>query len=188
MHKHPLLIDFPQEITTERLLIRIPQPGDGQSVYNAIQASKPELKKWLPFAQGEQTLEETEINVRKAHIKYLECEDMRMHIFLKETDTFIGSTGLHKPNWEIRKFEIGYWLDTRYCGIGYMTEAVRGLTDFALNILEANRVEICCDELNKESRAVPERLNFNLEGILKNEDKAVDGDELRNTCIYAKTS
>lgn len=187
MNKHPLLIDFPQEITTERLLIRIPQPGDGQSVFEAIQASKPELKKWLPFAQGEQTLEETEINVREAHINFLKRKDMRMHIFLKDTNTLIGSTGFHRPNWDIRKFEIGYWLDTRYCGNGYMTEAVSALTEFAFQELQANRIEIRCDELNKQSSAVPERLRFQLEGILKSEDKAVDGEELRNTCIYAKT-
>lgn len=187
MRTHPLLLDFPHEIMTERLTIRIPLPGDGQRVFEAIQVSKPELKKWLPFAQGDQTLEETEINVREAHIQFLKREDLRMHIFLKNTDTFIGCTGFHRPNWDIRKFEIGYWLDTRYCGKGYMTEAVSGLTTFAFRELEANRVEIRCDELNKQSRAVPKRLHFHLEGILVNEDKAVDGDALRNTCIYAKT-
>ncbi len=52
---NPLLFDFPSEFYTERLLIRMPKPGDGKAVYDAIQASMKELKPWMVFAQKEQT-------------------------------------------------------------------------------------------------------------------------------------
>ncbi len=48
---NPLLFDFPSEFYTERLLIRMPKPGDGKAVYDAIQASMKELKPWMVFAQ-----------------------------------------------------------------------------------------------------------------------------------------
>ena len=44
---NPLLFDFPSEFYTERLLIRMPKPGDGKAVYDAIQASMKELKPWM---------------------------------------------------------------------------------------------------------------------------------------------
>lgn len=44
---NPLLFDFPSEFYTERLLIRMPKPGDGKVVYDAIQASMKELKPWM---------------------------------------------------------------------------------------------------------------------------------------------
>lgn len=181
-----LLIDFPTQFTTERLLIRMPKPGDGKVVYHAINASISELKPWMPFAQVEQTEEDVELNIREAHINFLKRDDMRLLVFLKKTGEFVGSSGLHRINWSLRKFEIGYWIDSRYSGKGYMTEAIEGIANFAVKELNATRLEIMCDSLNDKSRAIPERLGFSLEGTLKNNDFAADSKKLRDTCIYAK--
>lgn len=183
----PLLIEFPEEFTTERLFIRMPRPGDGKVVYEAIEASIHELKPWLPFAQKSQSEDEVEVNIRNAYIAFLKREDLRLLIFSKETGEFVASSGLHRMDWTVPKFEIGYWIDSRYSGKGYMTEAVQGITDFAFKELGARRVEIRCDEKNIKSRAVPERLGYKLEGILFNDDLSPDTKELRNTCIYART-
>jgi len=182
----PILKDFPNEFYTERLHIRLPLPGDGGQVHEAISRSKNELAPWLPFARKDQTLEEAEAGAREAHVAFLKREDLRLHIFNKETNDFIGCTGLHRINWGVPKFEIGYWIDTRYSGQGFITEAVEGLTDFAFTELKAKRLEIRCDSLNTKSKAIPERLGFELEGILKNDDVAINGEGLRDTCIYAK--
>lgn len=183
---YPILQDFPHEFETERLLIRLPLPGDGAAVYDAIQVSRPDLKKWLSFAQIEQTIDDVESNVREAHSKFLTRENLRLHIFHRETGKFIGSSGLHAIDWSVPKFEIGYWIDRRESGKGYVTEAVKGLTDFAFKQLKANRIEIRCDRENTKSRAIPERLGYTLEGILRNDSVAIDGEGLRDTCIYAK--
>lgn len=184
---NPLLKEFPEEFTTERLVIRMPKPGDGKVVYEAMMASLNELKPWMPFAQKEQSEQDVELNIREAHISFLKREDMRLLVFLKETGEFIASSGLHRINWLVPKFEIGYWIDSRFSGQGYMTEAAKGIADFAIQELGARRVEIRCDAQNYKSRAIPERLGFTLEGILKNNDLAPDTKELRDTCVYAKT-
>lgn len=184
---NPLLIDFPEEFETERLLIRMPHAGDGKVVHEAIEASRNELKPWLPFAQKEQSVEEVEINIRNAYIAFIKREDLRLLIYLKETGEYIASSGLHRIDWSVPKFEIGYWIDSRQSGKGYITEAVKGITNFAFEELKARRIEIRCDEKNIKSRAVPERLGYNLEGILINDDLSPDTKELRNTCIYSKT-
>ncbi|WP_249871466.1 GNAT family N-acetyltransferase [Oceanobacillus saliphilus] len=183
---NPFLLDFPDEFETERLWIRAPKPGDGKVANQAIKASINELKPWMPFAQVEPTEEETEINVRQAYINFLSRDDLRFHVFLKETGEFVVSSGLHRIDWDVRKFEIGYWADTRYTGKGYVTEAIAGLVDFAFKQLKANRIEIRCDAKNIKSRAVAERLAFDLEGILRKDSLSADQKELRDTCIYAK--
>ncbi|CAM3866807.1 GNAT family N-acetyltransferase [Mesobacillus zeae] len=185
---NPILLDFPTEFTTERLVIRAAKAGDGKIVHGAILASINELKPWMPFAQKEQTEEDVEINIREAYINFLKREDLRLLVFLKETGELVASSGLHRIDWDVRKFEIGYWIDTRHSGKGYITEAVEGITEFARNELGARRVEIRCDSLNVKSRAIPERLGFSLEGILKQDSLAEDGSgRLRDTCIFAKT-
>ena len=67
-----------------------------------------------------------------------------------------------------------------------MTEAVERISQFAFEELGARRVEIRCDEENHKSRLLAERVNFELEGILRQDSVAIDGNSLRNTYIYAK--
>ncbi|MDL4839263.1 GNAT family N-acetyltransferase [Aquibacillus rhizosphaerae] len=183
---NPIMLDFPNRFETERLSIRLPLPGDGEAVYNSIEASIEDLRDWLPFAQKQQSKEQVEVNIREAHINFLNREDLRLLIFLKETGDLVGSSGLHRIDWNVPKFEIGYWIDSRFSGKGYMSEAVEGITSFAFDHLHAKRVEIRCDAVNYKSKAIPEKLNYQLEGILRNEDRSVDGSELRDTCVYAK--
>ncbi len=99
---------------------------------------------------------------------------------------YIGTTGFPDIDWDIPKLEIGYWVDTRHSGKGYMREAVGAMTQYALNELKFARLEIRCESENMKSRAIPEALGYDLEGVLRNEDLSVDGERLTDTCIYAK--
>ncbi|WP_404460651.1 GNAT family N-acetyltransferase [Sutcliffiella horikoshii] len=181
----PILKEFPSEFTTEKLLIRMPLPGDGPAVHDAIIHSLHELKPWMIFAQREQTVEDVEANIRESHAEFLQRKDLRLMVFLKETGEFVASSGLHRIDWSIPKFEIGYWIDSRHSGKGYITEAVEGISQFAFEQLGANRLEIRCDSKNVKSRTVAERAGYTLEGILKKSERDVAG-ELRDTCVYAK--
>ncbi|QHT62593.1 GNAT family N-acetyltransferase [Paenibacillus lycopersici] len=182
---NPVLLDIPTQFETERLLIRVPRPGDGRVVCEAMKASLKELQPWLPFAQQEPVEEEVEANLRNAYARFVQREDMRLLIFDKASGQFVGSSGLHNPNWNVRKFEIGYWIDTRQSGKGYMTEAVQGITVFAFTELLARRVEIRVDALNERSQAIPMRLGYWHEGTLRNEDLSADGSRVRDTYIFA---
>ncbi|MDQ0088846.1 hypothetical protein J2T12_002256 [Paenibacillus anaericanus] len=87
---NPVLMDIPTEFYTERLIIRVPRPGDGKVVYESIQASIIELKQWLLFTREEQTEEKIETNLRNAYAKFLTRDDMRLLIFLKENNELVG--------------------------------------------------------------------------------------------------
>jgi RimJ/RimL family protein N-acetyltransferase len=183
---NPILLEFPSEFETERLIVRMPQFGDGKAVHEAIIASLPELKPWLPFAHIDQSADDVEANIRNAHVKFLKREDLRLLVFLKGTGELVGSTGLHRMDWEVRKFEIGYWQDTRHSGKGYMIEAVKGIEEFAVKELKARRLEIRCDTRNTRSMNIPERLGFTLEGTLRSDSIDLITEELCDTHIYGK--
>ncbi|MDR6551817.1 GNAT family N-acetyltransferase [Paenibacillus qinlingensis] len=182
----PIMIDFPDEFHTERLVIRMAKPGDGKEVFEAVNASMDELKPWLKFVQNELTEYDMELAVREAHVQFLSRESLRFLVFLKETGQFVATSSLHNIDWDVRKFEIGYWVNTRFSCKGYMTEAVKAICDFACNQLQARRLEIRCDTKNTRSKLIPERLHFELEGTIKNEDLSADGSEWRDTFIFAK--
>ncbi|MFZ0578533.1 MAG: GNAT family N-acetyltransferase [Psychrobacillus psychrotolerans] len=140
---NPLLLDIPLQIETERLLLRAPrQSGDGTIVNDAIKESFNELKAWLPFAQTLPTVEETEVNLREAYINFFKRDSLRFLIFHKDTNDFIGVTSFEGLNWDIPKSHIGYWINTRFMGNGYMLEAVKGLCELGLNHINFKRVEI----------------------------------------------
>lgn len=183
----PILLDFPESFETERLMIRCPLPGDGPELNAALLESWESLRQWMPWAGGNQpTIEESEANVRQAYSKFIARKDLRLSLFLKGTNTLVGSSGLHRMNWTIPRFEIGYWVRKRFEGQGYITEAVDGITGFAIEHFGARRIEIRCDAQNHRSAAVPRRLGFELEGILKNEDRHHLTGDLRDTMIFAK--
>ena len=181
----PILLDFPEGFETERLLVRSPLPGDGPQMHAAVNESLEELTPWMPWPKEHRSVADSEASVRRARARFLERTDLMMLLFLKGTETLVGSSGLHRIDWSVPKFEIGYWCRTRFAGQGYVTEAVRGVSSFALDTLDARRVEIRCDSQNRRSARVAERCGFRLEGTLRNTERSTGGDDLRDTLIYA---
>lgn len=182
---NPILKDFPDEFETERLLIRAPRPGDGRMLYEAVMESLEELKPWMPWAHKPIELEVEEGIVRRMHANFVAREDLPLFLLKKDTSEFVGGSGLHRFDWEVPRFEIGYWVRTRFRGKGYITEATAGIANFAFEKLFAERVEIHMDERNERSWRVAERLNFKLEAELRNQARDVNG-ALRTTRVYSK--
>ncbi|GAA0344050.1 GNAT family N-acetyltransferase [Bacillus carboniphilus] len=183
----PILLSVPTQIETDRLTLRAPSEGDGRVVNVAIRESLNELKPWLSFAQSMPAVEETEANIRKALVQFLERKSFRFLIFHKENQEFIGTASIHGIDWRIPKGEIGYWVSTPYSGKGYMTEAIQAITNFGFEELKLNRIQIQIESTNEKSQAIPRKLGYNLEGILKNDDLSADGSRLTDTCIFALT-
>jgi ribosomal-protein-serine acetyltransferase len=181
----PILLDFPESFETERLLIRAPLWGEGAVMNEAIVESQEQLKPWMPFAQTLPTVEESEKFTREARLAFLNRTELHMRIFDKLTGEFIGCSGMHQLDWDLRNFEIGYWIRSSCAGKGYMTEAVNGITDFAIRELAANRIEIRCSARNLKSAAVAERAGYTLDGILRGNRRGLDG-EIHDSKVYAK--
>jgi ribosomal-protein-serine acetyltransferase len=62
---------------------------------------------------------------------------------------------------------IDYLLAPAFRGCGTMTKACRALIDYAFRNYPLNRIEICPDVVNVKSCAIPERLGFTKEGVLR---------------------
>ena len=182
----PVLLAFPEEIETERLLIRAPRYGDGAELREAVKDSLAELRPWMPWAMGElPSAEDYEVRVREGRAKFMLREDLWLMLLLKGTQTIVGGSGLHRMNWDVPSFEIGYWVRTPYAGKGYITEAVRAITAFAFETLKARRVEILCDALNERSAAVARRAGFNHEATLRHDERNHLTGALRDTFIFS---
>src|SRR5262249_2705803 len=103
---------------------------------------------------------------------------------LRESGEFVGATGLHRIDWQVPKFEIGYWCRTSLVGRGYVTEAVAELVRFTFDTLNAARIEIRTDVNNIRSYRIAERLGFTLDCIFRRDARTAQG-TLRDTRVYS---
>jgi RimJ/RimL family protein N-acetyltransferase len=184
MERAPILLDIPDEIATERLILRSPMPGDGPAMNEAILDTWDALHRTMPWARERPTVEQTEAIARQFRANFITRTDLPMFTFLHDRKTVVGSTGLHRMDWTVPRFEIGYWIRRTHEGQGYVSEAVRALTRFAFRTLHAERVEIHCSHRNERSQRVAERCGFLLDGRLRNHGREATG-ELRDTMVYS---
>ncbi len=70
-------------------------------------------------------------------------------------------------DWANRSTALSYWLDEAHQGKGIMTACCRAFVSHAFTTWKMNRITIQCATKNTRSRAIPERLGFKLEGIIR---------------------
>ena len=105
---------LPEILETERLVVRVARPGDGPMLNRAILESREELKRWLGWVTPPPTVEQSELSCRRAYARFLLNEDLMAFFILRESGALVGGSGLHRANWELRRFEVGYWGRTAY--------------------------------------------------------------------------
>ena len=184
MGRTPVLLDLPDAIETERLILRSPMPGDGPAMNQAILDTWDSLHRWMPWARERPTVEQTEETARQLRASFITRADLPMFMFLQDRKTVVGSTGLHRMDWSVPRFEVGYWVRRGYEGQGYVSEAVNALARFAFRTLGARRVELHCSHRNERSQKVAARCGFVLDGRLRDHGREPTG-ELRDTLVYS---
>lgn len=180
----PLLLDVPERHETARLELRATRAGDGEAVILAVEESRSELERWMPWASGTRTAEDTERHAREMRGKWHAREVLDFCIFRRADGGLVGKGGLHTIDWRVPRMEIGYWIRTSCAGQGFATEATQGLVAIAIG-LGAVRIEITSDSRNAASRRVAEKSGFALEGIRRNHRRDTAG-ILADSCMYAR--
>jgi RimJ/RimL family protein N-acetyltransferase len=185
----PILVDLPEQIDVGALRIRRPRPGDGPALCEAVTASMPALRPWMPWAQAETDVEQSEAAVLRMHADFGLRNDLSMLVFERRPDggegRVVGGTGLHRIDWAVRRFEIGHWRRSGCDGAGVAATAAGAMVRLAFDRLAARRVEIRMDARHWRSMRVAERLGFTLEGVLRQDSLAPDG-RVRDTRVYAR--
>jgi RimJ/RimL family protein N-acetyltransferase len=154
-------------IETERMVIRCWNPGDVYFLREAIEASVDHLLPWMPWAADEpRELQERLDTLRLWRSKFDRNEDYMYGIFDPEEKRVLGGTGLH-TRIGLGGLEIGYWIRSDAIHQGLATETSAALTQVAFEVEAVNRVEIHCDPANVRSAAVPRKLGYTEEAILR---------------------
>ncbi len=182
----PIQRPLPTQMLSPRLLVRPYQAGDGTALYKAVDEDRAHLARWLPWVDKHTDIAASEETARRMHSRWLNREDLTVGLWEQSSGRLLGGSGLHRCNWEVPSFEIGYWLRRSAEGQGFMTEAVGLLCGLTFGTLEAQRVVIRCDKGNIRSAAVARRLGFIHEATLCGDARDQNG-HLCDTLLFSLT-
>ncbi|MFK7912101.1 MAG: GNAT family N-acetyltransferase [Akkermansiaceae bacterium] len=138
-------------------------PGDAEETFAMVDKNRAYLRQWMPWVDDVQSPDDCRKNLESLQ----QDPDASPELVLVYHDKIIGRLGFHAIDERNRSTSIGYWLDEGHQGKGLMTMAVKSVLDYAFGTLNLNRIVIQAAVKNKASRAIPERLGFQQEGIAR---------------------
>ncbi|RYG51204.1 MAG: N-acetyltransferase [Chitinophagaceae bacterium] len=134
-------------------------------IFNVVEKNRAHLRPWLPFVDTMQNVQFAENFVNGTIRRNKEGTEYAFVIIAG--DEVVGRIGLYKIDNLNRVGELGYWLAESHQGKGIVTRACRTLINFCFSDVGLNRIEIRCGTQNTRSKAIPEKLNFRFEGVIR---------------------
>ena len=162
----PQLLDPPEELDANRLLVRKYSAGDGQGLLTLLERNNnrdflyPNVEEVATI----QNLDAAELKVRRHAAEWDARKRFVMGIWLKKSNIYVGEIWIEPKHWDIPSFELGWFLDRGYQGKGLATEATHRSLDFLFSDLHAHKVIVITRDTNHRSIRLAERLGFKQEG------------------------
>ncbi len=145
---------------------------DAPDVFALTEANRQYLRQWLPWVDGTRSVKDTHAFIRTINIQRINNGSFGCVILYKRR--VVGTISFHLIDWTNRRVEIGYWLGAEFQGKGLMTKACKAMVAYAFDEWSLNKVEIRCATGNAQSCAIPQRLGFTLEGVLRQSEWLYD--------------
>lgn len=157
------MASLPDALSADGLELRRCRSSHIEELMAALEASRRELTRWLPWADPFPTDEEELRFLLEQEGAFDRDEIYAYFLFESGSGQLVGGIGLHPKDG--RTAEIGYWVRSDRTGRGYATAASEALTNAAFRCLgDVDRVIIRIDQWNHASAAVPRKLGFTFEG------------------------
>lgn len=167
-------------LETERLLLRELLPTDDVGMFELD--SNPQVHIYLgnkPVTSIEQ-VREAIANIRQ---QYLENGIGRWAVILKETNEFIGWSGLKlekNVNGYETFYDLGYRFIQKHWGKGYAYETAKAFVDFGFNDMKLEKINAYADFDNLASRRVLEKIGMHFVNAFDDEGTQEAWYEIKN--------
>ena len=157
MNSIDLDLHKPVRITTERLVLREFEAGDGQTI--AAYLAEPDVSLYLLPGQAEAEHVMAMVKAAIEHARLPSRTYYGLGITLKSEGGLIGTCVLADAAVG-GVANIGWDLDKRYWGRGIMTEAAKAAMDFAFETLQVRGIQTQCFPANRASIRVMEKVGM----------------------------
>jgi len=150
-------------IIDDHLALKLMTERDAEEAYALIDRDREHLGEYLPWVDKLHSVE----NERKSLAVLGFDPNGKINCFLTLDGRIIGAVGPAIIDRGAEWADIGYWIGSEWEGRGYVTTGVREVERLCFINLGLERVQITNDVTNVRSRAIPERLGYTFEGILR---------------------
>jgi RimJ/RimL family protein N-acetyltransferase len=153
-------------LETNRLILREWDENDIEDLIEGL--NNIEVSKWLAYVPYPYTKEDAERWIsycKKNAEKGTDRTSFAFAIELKAEKKVIGGTSLDNINRYHGTAGGGIWLNARYHGHGYGTEAFRKRIEFAFDVLKLRRLENGFFDGNASSFEMQKKLGYKIEGL-----------------------
>lgn len=147
------------------LRLELTQIKHAGGLYKAIDNNRAHLSAFLPWVGNMQTVNDVENYLRSCEKLYDAKNEVSFIIFFN--DEAVGRIGLHYIHQQNKTAAIGYWLSKSAEGNGIISTSCKAIINYGFTVLQLHRIEIKAAVKNNRSRAIPVRLGFTQEGILR---------------------
>lgn len=145
---------------------------DAEELFKLTDANRDYLREWLPWLDRIKHIDDTRAWIRAAQLQAVHNNGTQMAIRLHSC--IVGIVGHRQIDWRNRLTSLGYWLARDFQGLGVVTMACNRLVTHAFSDTRLNRVEIRCAVENHKSRAIPQRLGFQQDGVVRDAEWLYD--------------
>jgi ribosomal-protein-alanine N-acetyltransferase len=155
---------------TKRLILKVIDSNDVNSVVDYYNRNKDFLKEWEPIRNDDFYTDRFQLElIKKDHQNILDKNLLRLWIYRKEDDKKIIGT-ISFTNIVMgcfRSCQLGYKLDQQEINQGYIVEALQEGINIMFQDYHLHRIEANIMPKNIRSLRVVEKLDFQYEGLSK---------------------
>lgn len=152
-------------VISEAIEMQLLSMSHKDELFGLVDENREHLREWLPWVDANTSPEDTESFVNSVVSQRDSGRGPQYAVFYNSA--MCGVCGFHPFDVVNRIGSIGYWLSRAHSGKGIITSSVKSLLGMGFREYGLNRIEIACATSNARSRAIPERLNFTFEGVLR---------------------
>ena len=145
--------------------LRVLELHDAEEMFAVVQRNRAYLRQWLPWVDFTESAEDVRRFIQRTRNQYEANLGPQAAIVID--GRIAGTAGCHPIDWANKHCSIGYWIDAERQGRGLMTQCCAALIDYLFDDLALHRVTIQCGTGNLRSCAIPQRLGFTREGVMR---------------------
>ena len=167
------------EIAGDHIVLRPWRMADAAAL--ELACNDPEIAHWIPFVPHPYTRADAEEYLRAC----TEGDEQRLPFAIvdRATGELLGSIDLGLNSYQYRG-HVGYWVAAAARGRGVCTTALRLLSQWSLEAVGLQRLELITDPDNRASQRVADKVGFRREGVLRAHLRHPDG-RVRDSVLFS---